>query len=261
MTIHPANKMKHLHPKGAQGFSSLPCCYGHLMVPATRALTSMALCQMNLPPFGESRDAPEEKGHYHERMTEIYCFIQGTGRMLLNGHWQNVRRGSILLVPPMVMHTVRAGAEGAECLVWTVPAYNPADMFDLFDYPPQFSRFDPTWIKILSDMPPSQSPVLHDLFETPEYEFGFVHLAPRVGVPLHQHDCKEEAYFILSGSAHMVLGDQAMTIEPGYMVSIPEHVKHSITAGPEGVSYLEAGVWLPALLRGRRRRCARSSVR
>jgi mannose-6-phosphate isomerase-like protein (cupin superfamily) len=204
----------------------------------------MALCQMTLPPFGESRDVPEEKGHYHERTTEIYCFTQGNGRMLLNNHWQDVRHGSIVLVPPKVMHTLSAGAEGVECLVWTIPAYDPADMFDLFDYPAQFSRFDPVWIKTLPDTPPGESLMLHDLFETPNYEFGFVQLAPHAGVPLHQHDRKDEAYFILSGSAHMVLGDQVGTITPGCLVSIPDRVKHGITAGVEGVNYLEAGVIL-----------------
>jgi mannose-6-phosphate isomerase-like protein (cupin superfamily) len=229
--------MKHIQPHGAEGFQSLPCVYGEKTVPVTPALRGMAICHVTLPPNGETRLTPEEKGHYHRQMTELYCFTAGSGRMLLNGTWRAVQAGTVALVPPAVMHTVAANGERVEFLVLTVPAYQHEDSFDLFDYPPEFSRHDPAWVKELPTAEPTRPREVIELFSTSEWELVFARLAPGASIPSHRHEAEEEAYFIIEGSGTVTLAGRPTRVEPGTFVSIPPGTEHSITAGPVGVCY------------------------
>ena len=232
--------LKHLHPHGVEGFHSLPCVYGGKAVPETPALRGMALCHVTLPPNGETRLTPEEKGHYHRQMTELYCFTAGSGRMRLNGAWRAVQGGTVVLVPPMVMHTVAANGKGVEFIVVTVPAYRHEDSFDLFDCPPEFSRNDPAWAKELPITEPTRPREITELFSTNEWELAVVRLAPGAAIPSHRHEAEEEAYFIIEGSATVTLAGRTTRVEPGAFVSIPPGTEHSIAAGPRCARYYVA---------------------
>ena len=232
--------LMHIHPTGVARFRALPCTYGVKSIPESPALSGMALCHISLPPNGETRDAPGEKGHYHRWTTELYCFTEGCGQMLLNGTWRGVTAGTVVVVPPMVMHTVAANGDGVDLLVLTVPAYRHEDSFDLFDYPPEFSTHDPAWVKEPCDRQPAVPLDVRPLFSTAEWELVCARLAPGRSIPRHRHAREEEAYFIIEGSAEVTLAGRTTPVEPGAFVSIPPGTEHSITAGPRGVRYYVA---------------------
>ncbi len=45
--------------------------------------------------------------HYHKRSTELYYVIDGEGIVLLDGAEQEVRSGSLVHIPPGVVHAAR----------------------------------------------------------------------------------------------------------------------------------------------------------
>lgn len=63
------------------------------------------------------------------------------------------------------------------------------------------------------------------------------------GVPPHCHALEEELFYVLEGSATLLLGDEQHALRAGDVVARPPAtgVPHSITAGGEGVSYLVYG--------------------
>jgi mannose-6-phosphate isomerase-like protein (cupin superfamily) len=230
--------LKHVSPSGLEAFQTLPCCYGTKLIPKAPCLESMALCSVTLPPHTETATSPEEIAHYHEHMTELYCFLEGSGSMLLNGTWVPVQGGSVVAVPPTTYHTVRSGAHGLTMLVWTNPAYQPTDSFDLMaPLEEGFAPYDPTWLRSPSPDLERSDLQIHTLYQTSDIYLGLARLSPEASIVRHQHDKEEEAYYILEGSAEVTLGDTTTWVAPGHFVSIPKRVRHGITAGREGVSY------------------------
>jgi mannose-6-phosphate isomerase-like protein (cupin superfamily) len=53
-------------------------------------------------------DIDGAKRHYHERSTELYYVLEGGGSVWLDGVAHEVRKGSLVHIPPGVVH----GAEG-----------------------------------------------------------------------------------------------------------------------------------------------------
>lgn len=236
-STHLTESLKHLHPGGADGFNRLPCVYGDLRVPESPRLRGIALCHVALPPHGVTRDEPQETGHYHRRTTELYCFTGGSGRMLLNGAWREVREGTVALVPPLVMHTAQAGEGGLSFIVWTCPAFNPTDMFGLEDYPREFQNHDPAWIRQTPNRSTASEVNVTSLHQAADWELAVALLAPGAHIPEHLHARAEEAYFIMSGEAVVTLDGARQTAGRGTMVSLPPGARHGISAGPQGVCY------------------------
>ncbi len=52
-------------------------------------------------------DIEEAQMHFHERATELYYVLEGTGAILLNGEEHEVRKGSLVQIPPGVIHGAR----------------------------------------------------------------------------------------------------------------------------------------------------------
>ena len=76
----------------ASEVSPVPCPCGQ----ATRIVTSAdgAPCSFHIT---EIHDAER---HYHERTTEVYSILEGTGKVELDGEWHDVRPGSVVFIPP-----------------------------------------------------------------------------------------------------------------------------------------------------------------
>jgi mannose-6-phosphate isomerase-like protein (cupin superfamily) len=65
--------------------------------------------------------------HYHRRSTELYYVLDGSGVVLLNGAEYDVRKGSIVHIPPGVVH----GARGRmRVLVVGIPDIAEDDYFE-----------------------------------------------------------------------------------------------------------------------------------
>lgn len=66
--------------------------------------------------------------HWHERTTEVYSILEGTGRIELDGVWHDVRPGSVVLIPAGTRHRIVSEA-GLKTVVVAVPPFDPADEF------------------------------------------------------------------------------------------------------------------------------------
>ena len=64
--------------------------------------------------------------HYHKRSTELYYVLEGEGTVTLDGVEHSVRKGSIVHIPPGVVH----GAKGrVRVLVVGIPDIADDDLF------------------------------------------------------------------------------------------------------------------------------------
>lgn len=71
-------------------------------------------------------DIDGARAHYHKRSTELYYVLEGEGTVLLDGVEHSVRPGSIVHIPPGVVH----GAKGrVRVLVVGIPDIADDDLF------------------------------------------------------------------------------------------------------------------------------------
>jgi mannose-6-phosphate isomerase-like protein (cupin superfamily) len=72
-------------------------------------------------------DIDGAKFHYHKRATELYYVLDGRGTVSLDGVEHDVSRGSLVHIPPGVVH----GARGRmRVLVIGIPDISDADYFE-----------------------------------------------------------------------------------------------------------------------------------
>jgi mannose-6-phosphate isomerase-like protein (cupin superfamily) len=67
--------------------------------------------------------------HYHARSEELYSFLEGGGRLEIDGEEREVAAGDTVLIPPGARHTITAGPAGARFLCCCAPAYSHEDTF------------------------------------------------------------------------------------------------------------------------------------
>jgi len=73
-------------------------------------------------------DIDDAKLHYHKRSTELYYVLEGGGSVLLDGVSQEVHKGSLVHIPPGVVH----GARGRmRVLVIGIPDIADDDYFEV----------------------------------------------------------------------------------------------------------------------------------
>ncbi len=71
-------------------------------------------------------DIDGAREHYHKRSTELYYVLEGEGSVMLDGVEHSVRKGSIVHIPPRVVH----GAKGrVRVLVVGIPDIADDDLF------------------------------------------------------------------------------------------------------------------------------------
>jgi quercetin dioxygenase-like cupin family protein len=71
-------------------------------------------------------DIDGAREHFHKRATELYYVLEGEGTVMLDGVEQPVRRGSLVHIPPGIVH----GAKGRmRVLVVGIPDIADEDMF------------------------------------------------------------------------------------------------------------------------------------
>jgi mannose-6-phosphate isomerase-like protein (cupin superfamily) len=67
--------------------------------------------------------------HYHARSEELYSFLEGGGRLEIDGDQRDVAAGETVLIPPGARHTITAGPAGARFLCCCAPAYTHEDTY------------------------------------------------------------------------------------------------------------------------------------
>jgi quercetin dioxygenase-like cupin family protein len=71
-------------------------------------------------------DIDGAREHYHKRGTELYYVLEGEGTVMLDGESHPVRKGSVVHIPPGVVH----GAKGKmRVLVVGIPDIADDDLF------------------------------------------------------------------------------------------------------------------------------------
>jgi mannose-6-phosphate isomerase-like protein (cupin superfamily) len=67
--------------------------------------------------------------HYHALSEELYSFLEGGGRLEIDGEEREVAAGDTALIPPGARHTITAGPEGARFLCCCAPPYTHEDTY------------------------------------------------------------------------------------------------------------------------------------
>ena len=67
--------------------------------------------------------------HYHALSEELYSFLEGGGRLEIDGEEQEVAVGDTVLIPPGARHSITAGPDGARFLCCCAPAYSHEDTY------------------------------------------------------------------------------------------------------------------------------------
>jgi mannose-6-phosphate isomerase-like protein (cupin superfamily) len=67
--------------------------------------------------------------HYHARSEELYSFLEGGGRLEIDGDERDVAAGDTVLIAPGARHTITAGPAGARFLCCCAPAYTHEDTY------------------------------------------------------------------------------------------------------------------------------------
>ena len=89
----------------------------------TAPVRNQSLAEATLAP-GQSTQR-----HYHALSEELYSFLEGGGRLELDGEEQEVAVGDTVLIPPGARHSITAGPDGARFLCCCAPAYAHEDTY------------------------------------------------------------------------------------------------------------------------------------
>ena len=67
--------------------------------------------------------------HFHALSEELYSFLEGGGRLEIDGEVRHVAAGDTVLIPPGARHTITAGTDGAQQQRKRAPPYSHADTY------------------------------------------------------------------------------------------------------------------------------------
>lgn len=82
--------------------------------------------EQNVAAWVHTVDIDGAREHYHKTGTEIYYVLEGEGNVVLDGVEHPLYKGSIVHIPPGVVH----GARGRmRVLVVGIPDISPEDLF------------------------------------------------------------------------------------------------------------------------------------
>jgi len=95
------------------------CGWRHLLISRQDAGAGVAA-------WAHAVDIDGARLHYHKRATELYYVLEGEGTVSLDGVEQAVSKGSIVHIPPGVVH----GAQGRmRVLVVGIPDISDGDLY------------------------------------------------------------------------------------------------------------------------------------
>ena len=75
-------------------------------------------------------DIDGARPHYHKRATELYYVLEGEGKVILDGRENEVRKGTMIHIPPGVVHSALGKMR---VLVVGIPDIDDSDVFYVGD--------------------------------------------------------------------------------------------------------------------------------
>lgn len=75
-------------------------------------------------------DIDGARPHYHKRATELYYVLEGEGKVILDGKEKEVRKGTMIHIPPGVVHSALGKMR---VLVVGIPDIDDSDVFYVGD--------------------------------------------------------------------------------------------------------------------------------
>lgn len=98
---------------------SSTCGWRHLLISRQDSDASVAA-------WAHAVDIDGARAHYHKRSTELYYVLEGEGTVMLDGVEHAVRQGSIVHIPPGVVHSAKGRVR---VLVIGIPDIAEDDLF------------------------------------------------------------------------------------------------------------------------------------
>ncbi|NKB70461.1 MAG: cupin domain-containing protein [Candidatus Latescibacteria bacterium] len=175
----------------------------------------------------------ESDSHNHPNAEQYYYILKGTGEVLVGDKLHPVRPGMAIYFAPGVQHQFFAGSEDEWCehLIITCSVDRTQSQPRLIHWDqvtPESGKHGAavTWLMLESldePEPESDQPCL----------LGFYYLARQALVrgkasDCHQHDDKEQVYYITEGYGTVVIGDDVYKVREGDSIYIPKGALHQI---------------------------------
>ena len=119
MKTSTASKVVLVRHEGKAPKERSTCGWRHLLISRQDKEAGVAA-------WAHAVDIDGAREHYHKRSTELYYVLEGDGAVVLDGVQHPVRKGSIVHIPPGVVH----GAKGrVKVLVIGIPDIADDDLY------------------------------------------------------------------------------------------------------------------------------------
>lgn len=206
-----------------------------------------------------SRFGPYREGadlHVHHHHTDLFYVLDGelTVRLGPGGEPVVVHPGTLVRVPPLVVHGFRNGSDAeVRYLNFHAPGRGFIDYMRAlrdgrdfsFDQhpPPEDGGRSPSEAVIGGDGFLSDSPVLRValLADVEEIAIAETRSDPgKLSPPGHLHRHHAESFYVLEGEMSFVIGDEELRAEAGSWVQVPPGLPHTFTLpGPNPARFLD----------------------
>ena len=199
-----------------------------------------------------SRFGPERDGadlHVHREHTDLFYVLEGELVLRLGVEDELVPAGpgTLVRVPPLVVHGFRSGGPGVAYLNLHSPGLEFADYmramrdgrpfaYDQHDPPADGGR--PTseaaigGAEVVADRPGLRVELLADVDA-----IGIADVRRDPGVaapPAHVHDRHAESFYVLEGELLLTVGGRQLRAGPGTWAQVPEGVPHTFAVAGDG---------------------------
>ncbi len=184
--------------------------------------------------------------HLHRKMEEMYIIFDGTARFTVNGHTSILPAGSMVLCPMGSSHGIYNHTDrdiqwmniavGSKRGKYDVINFNDDLVNVSLESPPRFlqAELDRRLLHTGSNAHEGKGDILFrriwsdDSFTTNWYVVSHAVLPPGSSIGYHQHNTREEVYYIISGKGRLTANGHTFDVRKGDAVPCRLHGSHGI---------------------------------
>ncbi|PIN69218.1 hypothetical protein COV93_06435 [Candidatus Woesearchaeota archaeon CG11_big_fil_rev_8_21_14_0_20_43_8] len=180
--------------------------------------------------------------HRHQKMTEVYFVLDGTGVLHHGDMSLSVQKGAYLVIPPKVPHKLKnPGGSRLEHLVLAIPPFDPADV-EVMDDPgidaiPEIFSYDSP-LMIASDGAMVRELMVADERKQYGISLALGTLPAYRKAKRHHHKVSEEVYYVMSGSGKAIVDDKTFEVRKGSVIHVPVNAEHALECGSDDLEVL-----------------------